>query len=108
MSTRDTVATMRHIHVASSSRARSSASSAPSSGVATLLRHRAGDRHQKAEGHLDGCYLKGSAGDAANPVLTAVGYNFRRILAWLRNLLRLILIVLWRAFATPIALNPAC
>ena len=44
--------------------------------------------HMKAEGHLGRCYLKGRAGDAANAILTAVGYNFRRILAWLRALLR--------------------
>ena len=37
--------------------------------------------HMKADGHLDRCYLKGQAGDAANAVLSAVGYNFRRILA---------------------------
>jgi hypothetical protein len=34
------------------------------------------------------------AGDAANAILTAAGYNFRRILAWLRILLRLILLAL--------------
>ena len=39
----------------------------------------------KEEGHLGRCYLKGHAGDAANAILTAVGYNFRRILAWLRT-----------------------
>ena len=53
----------------------------------------------KAEGHLGRCYLKGRAGDAANTILTAVGYNFRRILAWLRALLRKILIAILRAFA---------
>ena len=47
--------------------------------------------HMKEEGHLGRCYLKGQAGDAANAVLTAAGYNFRRILAWLRIFLRLIL-----------------
>ena len=55
--------------------------------------------HMKEEGHLGRCYLKGHAGDAANAILTAAGYNFRRILAWLRDLLRLILHALWRAFA---------
>ena len=44
--------------------------------------------HLKAEGHLGRCYLKGRAGDAANAILSAIGYNFRRILAWLRALLR--------------------
>jgi hypothetical protein len=38
----------------------------------------------KTDGHLGRCYLKGRAGDAANAVLTAVGYNLRLILAWLR------------------------
>ena len=45
----------------------------------------------KQQGHLGRCYLKGHAGDAANAILTAAGYNFRRILAWLRILLCLIL-----------------
>jgi IS5 family transposase len=61
--------------------------------------------HMKAEGHLDRCYLKGHAGDAANAVLSAVGYNFRRILAWLRILLRLILAHLIASFAINPALN---
>jgi transposase, IS5 family len=64
--------------------------------------------HLKAEGHLGRCYLKGREGDAANAVLTAVGYNLRRVLAWLRFLLRLILLALCRAFAIPFALSSAC
>jgi IS5 family transposase len=64
--------------------------------------------HMKAEGHLGRCYLKGCAGDAANAILTAVGHNFRRILAWLRMLLRKLLDALWRAFEAPAAINPAC
>jgi len=63
--------------------------------------------HMKAEGHLGRCYLKGRAGDAANAILTAVGYNFRRILEWLRALLRLILIALLQAVAAQSVLNPA-
>src|ERR1700678_2156160 len=51
--------------------------------------------HLKAEGHLGRCYLKGRAGDAANVILSAVGYNFRRILAWLRELLCLFLFPIW-------------
>ena len=51
--------------------------------------------HMKAEGHLDRCYLKGAAGDAANTILTAVGYNFRLVLAWLRMVLRVILAALF-------------
>ena len=41
--------------------------------------------HMKTEGHLGRCHLKGRAGDAANVILSAVGHNFRRILAWLRD-----------------------
>ena len=63
--------------------------------------------HLKADGHLGRCYLKGRAGDAANAILSAVGYNFRRILAWLRVLLRLFLIAIVRAFIVRSALNPA-
>jgi IS5 family transposase len=50
--------------------------------------------HMKAEGHLGRCYLKGTAGDAANAILTAVGHNLRLVLAWLRILLCLILAAL--------------
>jgi transposase, IS5 family len=57
--------------------------------------------HLKAEGHLGRCYLKDRAGDAANAILTAVGYNFRRILGWLRELLRLFLIAFVRDFKIP-------
>ena len=57
--------------------------------------------HMKAEGHLGRCYLKGRAGDAANAILTAAGYNFRRILAWLRMLLRPNLIALLATFPIP-------
>ena len=61
--------------------------------------------HLKAEGHLGRCYLKGRAGDAANVVLSAVGHNFRRILAWLRELLCLFLVRLCRVLAGPAPLN---
>jgi IS5 family transposase len=61
----------------------------------------------KAEGHLGRCYLKGRAGDAANAILTAAGYNFRRILAWLRILLRLILFAFLYAFKARTAVNQA-
>ena len=50
--------------------------------------------HMKTEGHLDQCHLKGAAGDTANAILSAVGYNLRLVLAWLRMLLRIILIAL--------------
>ena len=63
--------------------------------------------HMKEQGHLGRCYLKGHAGDAANAILTAAGYNFRRILAWLRIFLRLILSDLMAALAPQPDLNPA-
>ena len=62
----------------------------------------------KNDGHLGRCYLKGRDGDAANAVLTATGYNFRLLLAWLRILLRLILTQLLRSFAIPSMLRSAC
>jgi IS5 family transposase len=46
----------------------------------------------KTDGHLGRCHLKGRAGHAVNALPTAVGYNFRLVLAWLRALLRLILV----------------
>jgi transposase, IS5 family len=39
-------------------------------------------------------FLKGAHGDAANAVLAAAGYNFRRLLAWLA--------ILWRALVMAI------
>src|SRR5215207_1947318 len=63
--------------------------------------------HLKAEGHLGRCYLKGRAGDAANVVLSAVGHNFRRILAWLRDFFCLLMFPLWRIPACPTQLNRA-
>jgi IS5 family transposase len=53
--------------------------------------------HMKTDGHLGRCYLKGRHGDAANAILTAAGYNFRLILAWLKLLLLSILIALGNA-----------
>jgi transposase, IS5 family len=53
----------------------------------------------KSEGHLGRCYLKGREGDAINVILTTVGHNLRRVLAWLRDLLASILIALWRSAA---------
>ena len=64
--------------------------------------------HMKNDGHLGRCYLKGRDGDAANAILTAVGYNFRLLLAWLRILLRLILTALLRSFAIPLTIKSAC
>ena len=47
--------------------------------------------HAKSDHRMDRNFLIGSHGDANNAVLAAAGYNFRRLLAWLRLLLRLLL-----------------
>jgi transposase, IS5 family len=46
--------------------------------------------HAKSEHRMGRNFLKGAHGDAANAVLAAAGYNFRRLLAWPA--------ALWRAF----------
>jgi transposase, IS5 family len=43
---------------------------------------------------MDRDYLAHRPGDAINAVLAAAGYNFRRLLAWLRLLLRVDLYIL--------------
>ena len=45
--------------------------------------------HAKGEHRMGRNFLKGAHGDAANAVLAAAGYNFRRLLAWFA--------ILWRA-----------
>src|SRR5262249_60000204 len=71
------------------------------------LRHRGGDRTYESRGPLGRCYLKGRAGDAANVILSAVGYNLRLVLAWLRIILRVILLALLQTFTIRPALKPA-
>jgi transposase, IS5 family len=56
--------------------------------------------HTKQDHRMDRNFLAHREGDAINAVLAAAGYNFRRILVWLKLLLRLIL----TAFAA--AANP--
>jgi IS5 family transposase len=63
--------------------------------------------HMKTDGHLGRNFLKGYAGDHANAVLTAVGHNFRLILAWLRLLMRLIIAILAESFKPFARLQPA-
>jgi IS5 family transposase len=47
--------------------------------------------HLKSDHRMDRNYLWHREGDATNAVLAAVGYNFRRLIKWLRLLLRQIL-----------------
>ena len=55
------------------------------------LRHRSAVEpvigHLKAEHRMGRNYLWYHRGDAANAVLAAIGYNFRRLIRWLRLLL---------------------
>src|SRR6516225_6885211 len=50
--------------------------------------------HLKEHHRMGRNYLAHASGDAINAVLAAAGYNFRRLLAWLRFLLLRILIAL--------------
>ena len=54
--------------------------------------------HAKAEHRMGRNFLKGTHGDAANAVLAAAGYNFRRLLAWFA--------ILWRVFILAMLANP--
>ena len=50
--------------------------------------------HLKNEHRMDRNYLAHRHGDLNNAVLAAVGYNFRRLIKWLRDILRLVLAML--------------
>jgi transposase, IS5 family len=50
--------------------------------------------HLKSDHRMDRNFLMGTQGDAANAVLAAVGYNFARLLGWLRALWRALLSVM--------------
>ena len=63
--------------------------------------------HCKSDGHLDRNFLHGRDGDQFNAVMSAVGYNLRLILKWLRNLLRKIIAAIWAAITPTSALKPA-
>ena len=53
--------------------------------------------HMKNEHRMDRNYLIGSHGDASNAVLAAVGYNFARLITWLRTLWRVLLLAMLSA-----------
>jgi|TARA_Y100000294_G_scaffold13835_1_gene12346 IS5 family transposase len=57
--------------------------------------------HCKTDGHLDRNFLKGHLGDRINAVMSAVGYNLRLILNWLRKLLRQIIAAIEAAIIPP-------
>jgi IS5 family transposase len=57
--------------------------------------------HVKHEHRLGRNYLRGWLGDKANALLAAVGYNFRLILNWLKDLFLLILVLIFTALERP-------
>lgn len=59
--------------------------------------------HLKEEHRMGRNYLAHRRGDAANTILAAAGYNFRRLIRWLRLLLRLFL----SALCPGVRFNPA-
>ena len=61
--------------------------------------------HLKSEHRMGRNHLAHAAGDAANAVLAAAGYNFRRLLAWLAALLRAWLAAIIAAAKTPLDQN---
>ena len=63
--------------------------------------------HCKTDGHLGRNFLKGRLGDHINAVMSAVGYNLRLILKWLRKLLRKIIAAIWTAITPQLALKRA-
>jgi IS5 family transposase len=63
--------------------------------------------HCKTDGHLGRNFLKGRLGDRINAVMTAVGYNLRLILTWLRKLWCKIFAALMAALVPKSALKPA-
>ncbi len=63
--------------------------------------------HCKNDGHLDRNYLKGRNGDRINAVMSAVGYNFRLILKWLKALLGKTITAIWPAMMPSFTLRAA-
>lgn len=61
--------------------------------------------HCKTDGHLGRNFLKGRKGDQFNAVMSAVGYNLRLILKWLRKLLCKIIATIWGLIIQPSALK---
>jgi len=63
--------------------------------------------HCKTDGHLDRNFLKGRDGDQINAIMSAVGYNLRLILKWVRKLLGKIITAIWTAMIPFSTLKPA-
>ncbi len=61
--------------------------------------------HNKTDRQLDRNFLKGGLGDQINAIMSAVGYNFRLILKWLKLLLRKIIGALLNTITPTLALK---
>lgn len=49
--------------------------------------------HLKSDGLLERNHLKGAEGDAVNAILVAAGYNLRLLIAWLKQLLAFLIVI---------------
>jgi len=63
--------------------------------------------HAKAEHRMGRNFLKGAHGNAANAVLAAAGYNFRRLLAWLATIWRALIATILAGTDPPRMVQPA-
>ncbi len=63
--------------------------------------------HCKEDGHLGRNYLKGRRGDQINAIMSAVGYNLRLILKWLKKILRKIIVAIIAQITPASALRTA-
>ncbi len=64
--------------------------------------------HSRTDGHLGRNFVKGRLGDQINAVMSAIGYNLRLILRWLKHLLRKILVRIIASLIVRSAMKPAC
>jgi IS5 family transposase len=63
--------------------------------------------HAKVEHGMGRNFLKGAHGDAANAVLAAAGYNFRRLFAWLATIWRVLIQAILAGMKLPAIAQPA-
>jgi hypothetical protein len=61
--------------------------------------------HCETDSLLGRNFLKDRPGDYVNTVMSAVGYHFRLILKWLKEVLRLIIAAIWAAIVPQISIN---
>jgi IS5 family transposase len=57
--------------------------------------------HAKADHRMGRNFFKGAHGDAANAILAAAGYNFRRLLAWMALIWRVLIVATLAKAASP-------